>query len=190
MEMILKLIQECNPQWDVAKNVRSYSTVSKSWRKYKSNGVAKKGKHTDRSWKTSEYQDRKYKAMFLEKRKWLGGDKVIWQDDNASYHRAKRIKVFPQQNHIKWMKWPEKCLDLNPIKNSWWKYLRNSPKGDFINQRFNYHSGKLELLWLKKNTALDQWNLLKFYCLVWFYGISIIVGYLMPNPVLTYILSI
>ena len=28
------------------------------------------------------------------------------------------------------------------------------------------------------------------FCLVWFYGISTIVGYLMPNPLYTYILDI
>ena len=32
---------------------------------------------------------------------------------------------------------------------------------------------------------LDDW-----FCLVWFYGISTIVGYLMPNPLYTYILNI
>ena len=28
------------------------------------------------------------------------------------------------------------------------------------------------------------------FCLVWFYGISTVVGYLMPNPVFTYISNI
>ena len=32
--------------------------------------------------------------------------------------------------------------------------------------------------------------ILNIYDLVWFYGISIIVGYLMPNPLYTYILNV
>ena len=39
----------------------------------------------------------------------------------------------------------------------------------------------------------DQWpidlRLVDWFSLIWFYGISIIVGYLMPNPVFTYILN-
>ena len=30
----------------------------------------------------------------------------------------------------------------------------------------------------------------KWFCLLWFYGISTIIGYLMSNPVFTYILDI
>ena len=36
------------------------------------------------------------------------GDKVIFQDDNASCHRAKRIKVFLQERHIKINDMPNK----------------------------------------------------------------------------------
>ena len=44
----------------------SQSVVSKIWCKYKRKRLVKKGKYTDRSQKTSECQDRKFKAICLE----------------------------------------------------------------------------------------------------------------------------
>lgn len=49
------------------------------------------------------------------------GDDVIFQDDNASWHRAKIVKAFLQERHINSMTWPANSLDLNPIGNLWWK---------------------------------------------------------------------
>ena len=43
------------------------------------------------------------------------GDEFIFQDDNASYHGAKRIKTLFQEKHIKSMTRPAKSPDRNPI---------------------------------------------------------------------------
>ena len=43
----VELIQESNPQWNVLKDIGYYhSVVSKTWCKYKRNGVVKKRKYT------------------------------------------------------------------------------------------------------------------------------------------------
>uniref|UniRef100_A0A3B3S4R3 Tc1-like transposase DDE domain-containing protein n=1 Tax=Paramormyrops kingsleyae TaxID=1676925 RepID=A0A3B3S4R3_9TELE len=47
----------------------------------------------------------------------LGDDEVIFQDDNASCHRAKSVKTFLQERHINSMTWPANSPDLNPIEN-------------------------------------------------------------------------
>ena len=45
------------------------------------------------------------------------GDEVIFQDNNASYHRAKGTKAFFQEKYIKSIAWPTYRLALNPIEN-------------------------------------------------------------------------
>ena len=51
----------------------------------------------------------------------FGDDEIIFQDDNASCHRAKSVKTFLEERHIRSMSWPANSLDLNPIENLWWK---------------------------------------------------------------------
>uniref|UniRef100_A0A3Q2ZAS5 Tc1-like transposase DDE domain-containing protein n=1 Tax=Kryptolebias marmoratus TaxID=37003 RepID=A0A3Q2ZAS5_KRYMA len=36
-------------------------------------------------------------------------------------HRAKTVKTFLEERHIRSMSWPANSLDLNPIENLWWK---------------------------------------------------------------------
>ena len=43
----------------------------------------------------------------------FGGDEILFQYDNASCCKAKEIKAFHQEEHIKSMTWPTNGLDLN-----------------------------------------------------------------------------
>ncbi|CAJ0964526.1 unnamed protein product [Ranitomeya imitator] len=51
----------------------------------------------------------------------FGDDEMIFQDENASCHRAKIVKTFLEKRHIRSMSWPAISADLNPIENLWWK---------------------------------------------------------------------
>uniref|UniRef100_A0A3Q3AY27 Tc1-like transposase DDE domain-containing protein n=1 Tax=Kryptolebias marmoratus TaxID=37003 RepID=A0A3Q3AY27_KRYMA len=49
------------------------------------------------------------------------GDEIIFQDDNASCHRAKTVKAFLGERPIQSMSWTANNPDLNPIENLWWR---------------------------------------------------------------------
>uniref|UniRef100_A0AAR2K6C9 Transposase Tc1-like domain-containing protein n=1 Tax=Pygocentrus nattereri TaxID=42514 RepID=A0AAR2K6C9_PYGNA len=48
----------------------------------------------------------------------FGDDEIIFQDDNASCHRAKTVKAFLGERHIQSMSWPANSPDLNPIEKN------------------------------------------------------------------------
>ena len=48
------------------------------------------------------------------------GEEAIFQDDNASCHRAKEIKAFLQESHITSMTWPVNSPDVNKLKIYGW----------------------------------------------------------------------
>ncbi|CAJ0932317.1 unnamed protein product [Ranitomeya imitator] len=43
----------------------------------------------------------------------------FFQQDNASCHTARSVKVWMKDHHIKSLSWPAQSPDLNPIKNFW-----------------------------------------------------------------------
>ena len=49
------------------------------------------------------------------------GDRVMFQDDNARTHRARRVNDFLQRSHIRKIDWPACSPDMNPIEHAWGK---------------------------------------------------------------------
>ena len=100
---IVKIIQESNRQWSVAKDVvYSQSAESKIWCEYKRNRVVKEGKHTYWPRKTLKRKDRKLKAWKIEN---LSQSK--WKTN-----RSKQDQMFVTELwEISWIKW-----DLHRIK--------------------------------------------------------------------------
>ena len=56
-----------------------------------------------------------------------------------------------------------------------------------LGKRFLMNKKKIKLLSIKNSFLTEEIRI--FTCLVWFYGISTIVGYLMPNSLYTCILD-
>ena len=52
-------------------------------------------------------------ALWIIFSNWFGDDEVIFQDYNASSHRAKGIIAFLHERQIKSMLWPAKSPDVN-----------------------------------------------------------------------------
>uniref|UniRef100_A0A672FA08 Tc1-like transposase DDE domain-containing protein n=1 Tax=Salarias fasciatus TaxID=181472 RepID=A0A672FA08_SALFA len=61
--------------------------------------------------------------------KMFGNDEILFQDDNASYHRAKTVTVFLGKRRIQSMSWPANSPDLNPTENLWWKLKKKKRIG-------------------------------------------------------------
>ncbi len=86
-----------------------------------------------------------------EEKKFSDND-VIFQDDNASCHRAKSMKAFLQESHINSIAWSPNSPYLNPIENVCWKWKR------LVHDKAP--SGKVDL-----STAFRQsWNQLDEEC--------------------------
>ena len=59
----------------------------------------------------------------------VGGiNQVWWMHDNALSHRAKTVKKYFSENHIKILGWPVYSPDLNPIENHWLLLKKNVSK--------------------------------------------------------------
>ncbi|GFX91882.1 transposable element Tcb1 transposase [Trichonephila clavipes] len=51
----------------------------------------------------------------------FGNQSWIFQDHNASCHRAKEVQKWLKAQTVNKMNWPGQSLDLNPLENLWFK---------------------------------------------------------------------
>ena len=89
------------------------------------------------------------KNELLDSINWYGFEKdnIIFQQDNASCHKAKVVADWFQSTDLEVMKWPAQSPDLNPIEHLWdhlKRKIREGPK-----------SNSLDELWKRVET---EWN--------------------------------
>ena len=61
---------------------------------------------------------------FVEELK-RSGKQIIFQQDNAPCHTAKRVKEWMQSRNLSVLDWPANSPDLNPIENIWQRLKHN-----------------------------------------------------------------
>ena len=81
------------------------------------------------------------------------GDDFIFQQDNASPHKAKDTLDFLKNRKIHLLDWPSKSLDLNPMENIWRLMVRKV----YVNGK--RYSNVIEL-W---QSIQDSWSSLERY---------------------------
>ncbi|GFW81108.1 transposable element Tcb1 transposase [Trichonephila clavipes] len=87
----------------------------------------------------------------------FGNQSLIFQDDNAPYHRAKVVQKWLKDHTVNRMNWPGQSPDLNPIENLWFKIGYEISKKKPSNKR-----ELLEALIFSFNHIITKDLLLKF----------------------------
>ncbi|UYV80358.1 hypothetical protein LAZ67_18002655, partial [Cordylochernes scorpioides] len=78
------------------------------------------------------------------------GHNLIFMDDNARPHRARLVNEYLQSENIRWMDWPARSPDLNPIEHVW----------DALGRRIGARHPSPRTLVELRTALLEEWGLL------------------------------
>ena len=73
---------------------------------------------------------------------------VLFQDDNAPIHRAKKVEEWKKESGIDFLPWPAQSPDLSPIEHLWGELERR------VRKRTNSVKSARYL----KNVLQEEWN--------------------------------
>jgi len=73
----------------------------------------------ERTVDSAEYQKILEVALPAAQRDVFGGQRFVFQQDNAPAHTSKSTARWMKQNHVQLLDWPPQSPDFNPIENLW-----------------------------------------------------------------------
>ena len=104
-----------------------------------------------------QYQKVLKTRLLPQIREWFGArtGEVIFQQDSAPCHTAKKVKEFIKKEGLRLLDWPGNSADMNPIENIW-KMLKDKMNEETVSTNKRQLIEKLLDVWFHDQQLMEN----------------------------------